>query len=183
MKIQKLLLHEVLETGFDINKISPSVWSIDVPPGAIEPNSVHGGTELKIRVDVRTDTVDGYRIIEVSFGVPGTQKTKLENIFEKTGVFKLLKSIIDIVETYGADIILFIPNDTEVDIGEKKARIYRTVAHRMRQIGLVGRIEEFEDSGHTFQVVFPTASRAWQLPNTEVENLLIQFAGNKASPP
>ena len=179
MKIQELLLHEVMETGFESTQISPSTWSIDIPQTSIKPSSKYYGTDLNVRVDVNSNQVDGYTVSEVSFGIPGTTAVELEKIFENNEVFKLLKTIIDVIETYEADIILFVPNDVKVDIGNKKARLYKTVALRMKRLGKVGRIEEFQDSGNTFQAIFPSKSKAWKLSNDEVQNILIQFVGNK----
>ena len=179
MKITELLLHEVMETGFPIEKISPTTWEVIIPQDSINTNSEYKNNGVSIRVDIVNQKVDNYTIIEVSFGVPGSAGVKLEKIFDKTEVFKLLKSIIDIIKTYDSDIVLIVPNDISVDIDNKKASLYRTVAYRMKKLGIVGRIEEFNDSGHAFLAIFPTASKAWKLDNSEIQNLLIQFGGNK----
>lgn len=176
MKIQDLLLKEVMNgDGFPIKKISPSSWNIIIPALSTKTNK-----DVIVIVDTPTQTVDTYIIMELSFRIAGTTEIQLENIFKDTEVFKLFTSLRMIVEQINADIIVFIPNDINIEVENKKSRVYLAVMHRMKTRGLLARIETFDDpSGHVFQFAFPTNSRAVSIENDRLMNIATQYFGNK----
>lgn len=176
MKIQDLLLKEVMNSdGFPINRVSSDSWNIVIPAESTKTNKL-----VTVVVDTPTQTIDNYSITELSFRISGSTQIQLENIFADTEVFKLFTSLRIIVERLHTDIIVFIPNDIIIDIGNKKARVYSAVMNRMRTRGLLARIETIDDpSGHQFQFAFPTTSGAISIDNSELIGIAAEYFSNK----
>jgi hypothetical protein len=176
MKIQDLLLKEVMNSdGFPIKRVSTSSWNITIPSESTKTNK-----SVIVVVDTPTEKIDDYSITELSFRIAGTTQIQLENIFADTEVFKLFSSLRMIVEQLHTDIVVFIPNDLVVDIGNKKARVYTAVMNRMRTRGSLARIETISDpSGHKFLFAFPTTSAAVSIDQDELIGITAKYFGTK----
>jgi hypothetical protein len=175
MLIQELLLNEVMESGFPFRKLSPTSWAVTVPG-----SSTNTGSEVTVVVDTPHQTIGDTVFMELSFRIPGSTSVHLEDIFKGTAVFKLFNSIVEITEQCSADIIVFIPNDMEVQASSKKARVYMAVMRRMKTRGLLARIEEVVDpSGHVFQFCFPSTSKALLFDNSELQQIAVEYFSSK----
>jgi hypothetical protein len=176
MEIQDLLLKEVMNgDGFPIHQLSSNSWSILIPAESTKNNK-----DISVVVNTPSRVIDGYNVTELSFRLVGTNQIQLEDIFKNTEVFKLFTSLRMIIEQGSADIIVAIPNDINIDIGNKKARVYMAVLNRMLTRGLLARIEKIDDpSGHQFLLALPTASRAISIDNSELTDIAVKYFSDK----
>jgi hypothetical protein len=176
MKIQDLLLKEVMNgDGFPIRQLSLNSWSISIPSESTKNNK-----DISVVVNTPSRVIDEYNMTELSFRLVGTNQIQLEDVFKNTEVFKLFTSLRMIIEQGSADIIVAIPNDINIDIGNKKARVYMAVLNRMLTRGLLARIEKIDDpSGNQFLFALPTASRAVLIDQDELIDITTKYFAEK----
>jgi hypothetical protein len=177
MKIQDLLLKEVMNgDGFPIHQLSLNSWSISIPSESTKNNN----KDISVVVNTPSRVIDEYNVTELSFRLVGTNQIQLEDVFKNTEVFKLFTSLRMIIDQGSADIIVAIPNDINIDIGNKKAQVYMAVLNRMLTRGLLARIEKIDDpSGNQFLFALPTASRAVLIDQNELIDIATKYFAEK----
>ena len=174
MKIHEItkLFFESLDRPFPYTQISPSTWEITVPNIG----------SLIVTLDCRN--INGYTIAHISFNVPnsGGGKPQLTDWFSNSGATGVFAAVIEIVKQYKEiDLMIFVPDDLVAKIHNKKVRLYMMMLNRMKRENYLVRVEQYDQlSGEVIQVGFPTGSRLWNWPNSDIESLLVDFLVDKS---
>jgi hypothetical protein len=165
--------NESLNNPFPYKEISNSSWVIDT------------GTSADLVVRMELQNVDGYLIAHISFNTssPKVGKPELTNVFDGGGASRVFASIIDILQTQkGIDLLIFVPDDIDVNVAGKKSRLYKVIMRRLLASNVLVRHEEFPISPkETLLVAFPAGSKLWDKQNTEILKLLEEFLFNKTN--
>lgn len=130
----------------------------------------------KLIVNIRTANIDGYYLLTILFRDPNSDQTQLTHAFNTPGAVRVFSTIISIIQSIpNIDIVVFIPDDIEIDISNKKVKLYKTIMNKLyREHKLIstGQIESVQYG------VIPN-SPANRLTDDELAVLFKKFAASK----
>lgn len=168
MRIQEIYL-ESLDNPLPYDKISNGIWQI--------------GQDIILRIE--TFQVQSYNISHISFNIynPQNSKPELSGNFSGGGATRVFASIIEIIKSYPQqDMLLFLPDDIKTEVAGKKARLYKVILRRLMASNLIIRLEEFpQATGEHLIVALPSGSKLWNVANSEIEALVVEYMIQKTS--
>ncbi len=164
-------LFESLDTPFPSSRISPSTWEISIP------------NKGSLVVSVEQRKVNNFEIAHISFNVPNPHpgQPQLTGWFQDSGATGVFAAVIKIIGQYHLDLIIFVPDDTDIEIKNKKVRLYLMMMNRMKKNNSLVRVEQIMiPTGEVLQLGFPSGSKLWNVPNSDIESLLVDFLVSKS---
>ena len=131
-------LQESMDNPFPYRKVSNTRYVIDLP------------NNENILVVLYQKQIEQYNCLSVLFVNPNSPNpTALTNFFNSPEALRVFASIIEILESIKSDLIFFTPDDIEVEVENRKLRVYQTILKKMERLGKilsseVVNIEEFD---------------------------------------
>ena len=129
-------------------------------------------------VNIRTADIDGYRLLTILFRDPNSDQTQLTRAFNTPGAVRVFSTIISLIQSIPKiDIVVFIPDDINVDISNKKANLYSVIMNKLY------RDHKLISYGHIDSVQYGIMPKsiANNLTDNELATLFKKFAASKNS--
>ena len=134
----------------------------------------------KLIVNIRTAAIDNYKLLAVLFRDPNSDETQLTNAFSESNPVRVFSTIIKIIQSISnVDIVTFIPDDINITVTDKKAKLYKLVMNRLYTAHKLISIGEIATPSGLVQYGIMPGSPANKLTDLEIKNLLIEFAQSK----
>jgi len=122
MKVEELYrkLNETLDTPLPYRQTGSGRYLVDV------------NNNDKLIVNIRTATVDGYRLLTILFRDPNSDQTQLTGAFNSPKAVRVFSTVIGIIQAVpNVDIVVFIPDDIEIEVSDKKAKLYKIIMNKL----------------------------------------------------
>ena len=133
-----------------------------------------------IQVRLYHKTIESFSCISVLFVNPNSADPfALTNYFNGPGAVRIFTTIVDIIEPYNPDIIAFIPVGTDIEVENKKAKLYRVIAHKLQLMGKITGLEEINLNEFDKPIFVGLRGKASSLDYQHVEDVVKQFGISK----
>ena len=150
------------------NKVSNTLFVIDLD----------GDNKIEVRLFHKT--IQQLNCISVLFSSPqNTDPFQLTNFFNGPGAIRIFTTISTILEPHDPDIVVFIPVGTDVEIENKKTKLYRVVMRKLQLMGKINGVEEVKLEEYDKPIFIGTRKKASSLPIDTLSDIVKQFGISK----
>lgn len=129
MKLADIYHNRIIETldkPLPYTQISPTKFSIQLDDSN------------KLDIVFVVSTIVGFKCVGMLLINPNAaNKTKTTNYFNGPGAIRVFSTIIELLSKIQFDLLMFVPDDTEVDVEETKMRLYMTIAKKVERMGKI----------------------------------------------
>ena len=104
---------------------------------------------------------------------------ELTKFFNGPGAIRIFTTISTIVEPYDPDVVVFIPIGTDVEVENKKTKLYRVVMRKLQLMGKLNGIEELQLDEYDKPIFVGTRKKASSLSTETLSDVVKQFGISK----
>lgn len=163
MKLGDIYLSETLDSPLPFRKISDTRYDIDI------------GQDEIVRVILERHVVKGLACLSILFINPNSKApTQVTNFFQGPSAVRIFSTIVSILDPLNFDLVLFTPDDIDVDVEGKKYNLYQVVLRRLIRLGKLVAVENIIIDEYDKPILVGLRGQGSALTSPEIKNIVKQ---------
>lgn len=164
-------INETLNAPLSYKKVSETRYQVDL------------NNEEKLFVILNKQKINNFECLTILFVNPNSNNpTAITNFFNGPSAVRIFSTIVAILEPIQFDIIIFTPDDINVEIESKKTNLYKVILKKLERLGKISGSEILNIENFNKPVLVGLKSaRGLGLNNNELNEIVRQFGYIKFS--